>query len=189
MQGKTRQALGTGGKVACEAQRQHQSFPHNLVHACLPISQAACLLLVCLVACLVSMSLGLFTGSSKCHAHAECDNHPFEVDTMLFMDWRDDHTDSQPDMKAANYEVPTFLYVMPFTENKCVPWPLPHCMCSHVSQTLWLLLDFQSVLLSCEALLRHAKHDTLLETPYKTSWKWLSDGMMEGGDLFSVVST
>lgn len=40
------------------------------------------------------------------------------MDTMLFMDWRDDHTQNIPDMKAANEKLPTFLYAMPFTKNK-----------------------------------------------------------------------
>lgn len=49
---------------------------------------------------------------------AEVESHPFDLDTMLFMDWRDDHTQNIPDMKAANEKLPTFLYAMPFTKNK-----------------------------------------------------------------------
>lgn len=30
----------------------------------------------------------------------EVDSHPFELDTMLFMDWRDDHTSGE--MQEAN---------------------------------------------------------------------------------------
>lgn len=50
----------------------------------------------------------------------EVESHPFEVDTMLFMDWRDDHTQPFADMKASNEALPTFLYAMPFSKNKCV---------------------------------------------------------------------
>lgn len=32
----------------------------------------------------------------------EVESHPFDVDTMLFMDWRDDHLDGSPDVKARN---------------------------------------------------------------------------------------
>lgn len=32
----------------------------------------------------------------------EVESHPFEVDTMLFMDWRDDHLDAHPDIKERN---------------------------------------------------------------------------------------
>lgn len=49
---------------------------------------------------------------------AEVESHPFELDTMLFMDWRDDHTQGLPEMQAANERLPTFLYVMPFAKNK-----------------------------------------------------------------------
>ena len=35
----------------------------------------------------------------------EVESHPFEPDTVLFMDWRDDHFDNHPDMKAANQYV------------------------------------------------------------------------------------
>ncbi|GFR49762.1 hypothetical protein Agub_g11924 [Astrephomene gubernaculifera] len=51
---------------------------------------------------------------------AEVESHPFPLDTMLFMDWRDDHTAGagREAMRAANRALPTFLYAMPFTENK-----------------------------------------------------------------------
>jgi lycopene beta-cyclase len=32
----------------------------------------------------------------------EVEAHPFPVDQMLFMDWRDDHLDAHPDLKASN---------------------------------------------------------------------------------------
>ena len=32
----------------------------------------------------------------------EVESHPFDCDTMLFMDWRDDHLDPLPEVKARN---------------------------------------------------------------------------------------
>lgn len=49
---------------------------------------------------------------------ARVDRHPFELDTMLFMDWRDDHTSDDPAMRDANTALPTFLYAMPFDEHR-----------------------------------------------------------------------
>eukprot|EP00775_Hariotina_reticulata_P007052 gene7052-7266_t len=49
---------------------------------------------------------------------AEVESHPFDVDTMLFMDWRDDHLADLPEVKERNSNLPTFLYAMPFTKNK-----------------------------------------------------------------------
>jgi lycopene beta-cyclase len=46
------------------------------------------------------------------------EGHPFDVDTMLFMDWRDDHLADLPEVKARNDKLPTFLYAMPFSKNK-----------------------------------------------------------------------
>lgn len=46
------------------------------------------------------------------------ESHPFDTDTMLFMDWRDDHLADLPDIKERNSKLPTFLYAMPFTKNK-----------------------------------------------------------------------
>jgi hypothetical protein len=48
----------------------------------------------------------------------EVESHPFDIDTMLFMDWRDDHLADLPEVKARNSKLPTFLYAMPFTKNK-----------------------------------------------------------------------
>ena len=45
------------------------------------------------------------TGESMQAAYGimvEVESHPFELNTVLFMDWRDDHFDHLPDMKAAN---------------------------------------------------------------------------------------
>ncbi|GLI71151.1 hypothetical protein VaNZ11_016251 [Volvox africanus] len=51
---------------------------------------------------------------------AEVESHPFDVDTMLFMDWRDDHTHAPglEGMRSDNEKLPTFLYAMPFSKNK-----------------------------------------------------------------------
>lgn len=32
----------------------------------------------------------------------EVESHPFDIDTMLFMDWRDDHTATNPAMRESN---------------------------------------------------------------------------------------
>jgi hypothetical protein len=48
----------------------------------------------------------------------EVEGHPFDIDTMLFMDWRDDHLPEGSDVKARNAKLPTFLYAMPFSKNK-----------------------------------------------------------------------
>eukprot|EP00246_Nothoceros_aenigmaticus_P010097 TRINITY_DN26419_c0_g1_i1.p1 TRINITY_DN26419_c0_g1~~TRINITY_DN26419_c0_g1_i1.p1 ORF type:complete len:562 (-),score=73.54 TRINITY_DN26419_c0_g1_i1:278-1963(-) len=49
---------------------------------------------------------------------AEVDSHPFDIDKMLFMDWRDSHLHNRPDLRKSNQELPTFLYAMPFSANK-----------------------------------------------------------------------
>ncbi|KAI8112409.1 hypothetical protein M9434_003732 [Picochlorum sp. BPE23] len=46
------------------------------------------------------------------------ESHPFDVDKMLFMDWRDDHLDGYPELKESNAKLPTFLYAMPFSPTK-----------------------------------------------------------------------
>lgn len=57
------------------------------------------------------------SGPCSC-VYAEVESHPFDVQTMLFMDWRDDHTQADPKMQASNAALPTFLYAMPFSKNK-----------------------------------------------------------------------
>ena len=32
----------------------------------------------------------------------DVESHPFDLDTMLFMDWRDDHTADDADMRESN---------------------------------------------------------------------------------------
>ena len=48
----------------------------------------------------------------------EVESHPFDTDKMLFMDWRDEFTNDDPDMKERDNKLPTFLYAMPFSKNK-----------------------------------------------------------------------
>lgn len=49
---------------------------------------------------------------------AEVDEHPFDVDKMVFMDWRDSHLRNNAELKERNDKIPTFLYAMPFSENR-----------------------------------------------------------------------
>jgi flavin-dependent dehydrogenase len=49
---------------------------------------------------------------------AEVESHPFKVDEMTFMDWRDDHLEALPELKARNSKLPTFLYAMPFSATR-----------------------------------------------------------------------
>lgn len=49
---------------------------------------------------------------------AEVEEHPFDVDKMVFMDWRDSHLKGNMDLKEQNSRIPTFLYAMPFSSNK-----------------------------------------------------------------------
>jgi len=48
---------------------------------------------------------------------AEVDSHPFDLDKMLFMDWRDSHLRSDKELREGNAKLPTFLYAMPFSAN------------------------------------------------------------------------
>ncbi|KAL3682483.1 hypothetical protein R1sor_000505 [Riccia sorocarpa] len=49
---------------------------------------------------------------------AEVDCHPFDLDKMLFMDWRDSHLKKYPELQESNKKLPTFLYAMPFSSTK-----------------------------------------------------------------------
>ena len=49
---------------------------------------------------------------------AEVDGHPFDVDKMVFMDWRDSHLNDDFELKERNSKIPTFLYAMPFSSNR-----------------------------------------------------------------------
>ncbi|KAL8057850.1 hypothetical protein ABFX02_04G210300 [Erythranthe guttata] len=48
---------------------------------------------------------------------AEVDRHPFDLDKMLLMDWRDSHLGNEPSLRPHNSKFPTFLYAMPFDSN------------------------------------------------------------------------
>ncbi|KAF8397924.1 hypothetical protein HHK36_016850 [Tetracentron sinense] len=48
---------------------------------------------------------------------AEVEDHPFDLDKMVLMDWRDSHMGSEPYLRPSNDKLPTFLYVMPFDSN------------------------------------------------------------------------
>lgn len=49
---------------------------------------------------------------------AEVEEHPFELDKMVFMDWRDSHLNNKKELKERNGRIPTFLYAMPFSKDK-----------------------------------------------------------------------
>nr|GMD61590.1 neoxanthin synthase, chloroplastic [Ipomoea batatas] len=48
---------------------------------------------------------------------AEVDAHPFDLDKMVLMDWRDSHLGNEPYLRESNSRIPTFLYAMPFGSN------------------------------------------------------------------------
>ncbi|KAL8115366.1 capsanthin/capsorubin synthase, chromoplastic-like [Apium graveolens] len=48
---------------------------------------------------------------------AQVDSHPFELDKMVLMDWRDSHLGNEPSLRSDNSKSPTFLYAMPFESN------------------------------------------------------------------------
>ncbi|RWR85218.1 Capsanthin/capsorubin synthase, chromoplastic [Cinnamomum micranthum f. kanehirae] len=48
---------------------------------------------------------------------AEVEEHPFDLDKMLLMDWRDSHMGNEPYLRPANNKLPTFLYAMPLSHN------------------------------------------------------------------------
>nr|ACT78995.1 lycopene beta cyclase [Narcissus pseudonarcissus]ATG32096.1 lycopene beta-cyclase [Chloroplast transformation vector pAXT] len=49
---------------------------------------------------------------------AEVEEHPFDVDKMVFMDWRDSHLNGKAELNERNAKIPTFLYAMPFSSNR-----------------------------------------------------------------------
>ncbi|XP_066321363.1 lycopene beta cyclase, chloroplastic-like [Miscanthus floridulus] len=49
---------------------------------------------------------------------AEVDAHPFDIDKMLFMDWRDSHLPEGSEIRERNRRIPTFLYAMPFSPTR-----------------------------------------------------------------------
>ncbi|NP_001316089.1 lycopene beta cyclase, chloroplastic [Daucus carota subsp. sativus] len=49
---------------------------------------------------------------------AEVEEHPFDVNKMIFMDWRDSHLNGNTELKERNSKIPTFLYAMPFSSDR-----------------------------------------------------------------------
>lgn len=49
---------------------------------------------------------------------AEVEGHPFDLNKMVFMDWRDSHLSSSSSLKERNKTLPTFLYAMPFSSDR-----------------------------------------------------------------------
>ncbi|XP_073002070.1 lycopene beta cyclase, chloroplastic/chromoplastic [Typha latifolia] len=49
---------------------------------------------------------------------AEVEEHPFDLDKMVFMDWRDSHLTANTALKEQNSRIPTFLYAMPFSSTR-----------------------------------------------------------------------
>ncbi|KAL9680300.1 hypothetical protein QQ045_018178 [Rhodiola kirilowii] len=49
---------------------------------------------------------------------AEVEEHPYDLDKMVFMDWRDSHLNGNTELKERNSKIPTFLYAMPFSSNR-----------------------------------------------------------------------
>ncbi|XP_042485596.1 lycopene beta cyclase, chloroplastic-like [Macadamia integrifolia] len=49
---------------------------------------------------------------------AEVEEHPFDVDKMVFMDWRDSHLTNKEELREKNCKIPTFLYAMPFSSKR-----------------------------------------------------------------------
>ncbi|PSS33530.1 Lycopene beta cyclase [Actinidia chinensis var. chinensis] len=49
---------------------------------------------------------------------AEVEEHPFDLNKMVFMDWRDSHLNNNRELKERNRRIPTFLYAMPFSSDR-----------------------------------------------------------------------
>ncbi|CAA3013429.1 lycopene beta-cyclase [Olea europaea subsp. europaea] len=72
------------------------------------------------------------TGFSRCLAQydkpciaykiwAEVEEHPFDVNKMVFMDWNDSHLNNNKELKERNSKIPTFLYATLFSFEKNIP--------------------------------------------------------------------
>ncbi|XWS28543.1 hypothetical protein CRYUN_Cryun25bG0079000 [Craigia yunnanensis] len=48
---------------------------------------------------------------------AEVDSHPFDLDKMVPMLWRNSHLGNEPYLRANNSKIPTFLYAIPFDSS------------------------------------------------------------------------
>ncbi|XVE90354.1 hypothetical protein DITRI_Ditri20bG0070700 [Diplodiscus trichospermus] len=49
---------------------------------------------------------------------AKVEEHPFDVNKMVFMDWRDSYLIKSKELRERNSRIPTFLYVMPFSSDR-----------------------------------------------------------------------
>ncbi|KAH7423582.1 hypothetical protein KP509_12G062100 [Ceratopteris richardii] len=49
---------------------------------------------------------------------AEVDCHPYDVNKMVFMDWRDSHLEKGTALEKNNRQLPTFMYAMPFSSTR-----------------------------------------------------------------------
>lgn len=48
---------------------------------------------------------------------AQVEEHPFDLDKIVLMDWRDSHLGNEPYLRESNKKFPTFLYAMPLDSN------------------------------------------------------------------------
>ena len=49
---------------------------------------------------------------------AAVEEHPFDVDKMVFMDQRDSNLNNNVELKERNCRIPTFLYAIPFCSHR-----------------------------------------------------------------------
>ena len=49
---------------------------------------------------------------------AEVEEHPFDVDKMVFIDQRDSNLNNNVELKERNCRIPTFLYAIPFFSDR-----------------------------------------------------------------------
>lgn len=117
------------GKCIANGVKFHQAKVVNVIH------EESKSLLVCSDGATVEATLVLdATGFSRCLVQydkpynpgyqvaygilAEVEEHPFDLDKMVFMDWRDSHLRNNVELKSRNSRIPTFLYAMPFSSTR-----------------------------------------------------------------------
>lgn len=76
--------------------------------------------------CLPCLFLDAFVFLHDC---LQVESHPFDLDTMLFMDWRDDHTQGNPSMQVGVRPLRLYLCLNPVSVY--VVWIL--VVCGHVA--------------------------------------------------------
>lgn len=103
---------------------------------------------------------------------AEVVSHPFPTDAMLFMDWRDEHTASIPDMQESNRWDRKFSPVALPSACKHLTVFNRHCVCGgtwrvlHLSFSAWLT----------RTVWRHRKLPTFLYAmPFSTTRIFLEE--------------